>query len=101
MTPMPSRPSPQGSPAAEQDQAAGGRKRREVRLTDEQTAIGSIELKQPSKPRGATYAYLRYSQGGRTVTLYVGKAAADTRAEALSLGWRLAHAKGLLDQRSH
>jgi DNA mismatch endonuclease, patch repair protein len=87
--------------AAEQDRAAGGRDRRRVQLGDDETAIGSIELKRPWKPSEATYAYLRYSQGGRTVTRYVGKATATTREEALRLGWALAHAKGLLDQRLH
>jgi DNA mismatch endonuclease (patch repair protein) len=85
--------------AAEQDRAAGGRDRRRVRLGSDVTAIGSIELKRPWKPSAATYAYLRYSQGGRTVTRYVGKATATTREEALRLGWELAHSKGLLDQR--
>jgi len=85
--------------AAEQDQAAGGRERRRVQLGGGETALGSIELKQPWKPRGRIYAYLRYSHHGRTITKYVGNATATTREEALRLGWRIVHAKGLLDQR--
>jgi DNA mismatch endonuclease, patch repair protein len=84
---------------AEQDQAAGGRERRRVQLGDSESALGSIELKQPWKPRGRIYAYLRYSHRGRTITKYVGSASAATREEALKLGWRIAHEKGLLDQR--
>jgi DNA mismatch endonuclease (patch repair protein) len=84
---------------AEQDQAAGGRERRRVQLGGGETALGSIELKQPWKPRGRIYAYLRYSHRGRTITKYVGNATATTREQALRLGWRIVHAKGLLDQR--
>jgi len=85
--------------AAEQDQAAGGRERRRVQLGGGDTALGSIELKQVWKPRGGTYAYLRYSHRGRTINRYVGNATAATREEALRLGWQAAHARGLLDQR--
>jgi DNA mismatch endonuclease (patch repair protein) len=92
---------PRGAPghAAEQDQAAGGRERRQVQLGGGKTALGSIELKQPWKRGGRTYAYLRYSDRGRTVNRYVGSATAATRQEALRLGWQAAHAKGLLNQR--
>ena len=81
---------------AEQDAAAGGREKRMVRLPGGKTARASIELKEFTRTPGRTWAYLRYSVGGKTVTVYVGNVTAPSRAEALKLAWQLARSKGLL-----
>lgn len=75
--------------AAEQDAAAGGRGRRQLRLPGGGLATGSIRLKHLPKSR-RVYAYLRYSSDGKTITQYVGDATAPTRPEALRKAWRLA-----------
>lgn len=81
--------------AAEQDGAAGGRNRRQVRLSGGRSATASIRLKRlPSSRR--VYAYLRYSLAGKTITKYVGDVTAPTRLEALRNAWELVHQKNLI-----
>lgn len=81
--------------AAEQDAAAGGRGRRQVRLPGGGLAMGSIRLKRLPKSR-RVYAYLRYSSDGKTITQYVGDATAPTRLEALRMAWKLARQRNLI-----
>ena len=91
------RPQPAASQAersAEQDRAAGGRKRRGVRLSEGRWATASVELKRLPKGR-RVYGYLRYSDGGRTVNRYIGEVTAESREAALKRAWDLAHEKGL------
>lgn len=81
--------------AAEQDEAAGGRSRRQVSLPGGGSAMASIRLKcLPNSRR--VYAYLRYSLAGKTVTKYVGDATAPTRLEALRKAWKLARKRNLI-----
>jgi hypothetical protein len=81
--------------AAEQDEAAGGRDRRQVRLPGGGSATASIRLKCfPNSRR--VYAYLRYSLAGKTVTKYVGDVTAPSRLEALRKAWGLARQKSLV-----
>ena len=82
---------------AEQDEAAGGRKRRKVILPDGGEATASIELKFLGGRR--IYAYLRYIRGRRTVSTYVGEAPGRTRAERLQSAWKKARADRLLTPR--
>lgn len=79
---------------AEQDDAAGGRDKRTVRIEGERTATASIELKDLGGRR--VYAYLRYSMAGRTVCTYVGEAEGSTRPDRLKRAWLLAHKRGLV-----
>ena len=91
------RPLPRGSgrtSSQEQNDAAGGRDRRSVPLSDGATALASICLRLPPKSR-RIYAYLRWSERGRTRERYVCEATAATRAENLVLAWEHAHTKGL------
>jgi hypothetical protein len=81
--------------AAEQDAAAGGRNRRQVRLSGGGSATASIRLKHLPNSR-RVYAYLRYSLRGKTVTKYVGDATASTRRKALRKAWKLARQKSLI-----
>jgi len=94
------RPEPRRSPgqrAEEQDQAAEGRDRRIVRLSDGRLATASIALRvQPRRRR--VYAYLRWSDDGRTVERYVGEAHHATRAANLAEAWRRAQETGSTGQ---
>jgi hypothetical protein len=80
---------------AEQDLAAGGLSRR-VRLPDGTQRTASVELKFLGGRR--VYAYLRYQNQGRTVTTYLGEAPGRDRVERLRVAWRIARARGLLDE---
>jgi len=80
--------------SAEQDRAAGGHKRREIRLGEGRWATASVELKRLPKGR-RVYGYLRYADGGRTVNRYIGEVTAESRQSALKRAWGLAHEKGL------
>lgn len=82
--------------AVEQDTAAGGRRRRLVKLATGRSARASIRLKNLPKSR-KVYAYLRYSVDGKTITKYVGDATAETRDKALRKAWRVARKKGLME----
>jgi len=78
---------------AEQDDAAGGAGQRVVTLDGGRRSTGSIELKFLGGRR--IYAYLRYTDNGRTVAVYVGEATGETRMERLRSAWRIVHARGL------
>jgi DNA mismatch endonuclease, patch repair protein len=83
--------------AAEQDRAAGGRDARKVRLNDGNEALASVRM-QMLKGKKSVYAYLRYRAHGETKRHYIGKVVAPTRAEALTIAWRIVREKNLLDQ---
>lgn len=75
---------------AEQDQAAGGREHRRVRLDDGTFATASVELKSVGGRR--VYSYLRYSVNGHTRCDYLGEAIGNTRLQRLKHAWRQAKA---------
>ncbi len=84
--------------AEEQDRAAGGRDAREIRLPDGHTAHASVALRVfPSSRR--IYAYLRWSNRGKTQEYYAGEVDGRTREDNLAQAWQQIHAMGLLDQR--
>jgi DNA mismatch endonuclease (patch repair protein) len=81
----------------EQDEAAGGRDRRLVPLPGGRTALGSVALRvQPDGRR--IYAYLRWSDAGRTTERYIGEVGQPTRRGNLAEAWRLTHERGLTGQ---
>jgi DNA mismatch endonuclease (patch repair protein) len=79
---------------AEQDRAAGGAHRRIVRLAGGGQSRASIDLKHLGGRR--IYAYLRYTEDGRSVARYVGEAPGETREERLAAAWAIARRDGLL-----
>jgi DNA mismatch endonuclease (patch repair protein) len=79
--------------SAEQDLAAGGRARRRVNCSAT-GALGSVALRRKADGR-RVYAYLRWSEGGKTSECYVGQVQASTRAENLAGAWCLAAKLGL------
>lgn len=79
--------------AAEQDRAAGGHDNRITRLAS-QPAVASIALRRKLDGR-RIYAYLRWSDHGKTVERYVGEVDRETRAENLADAWRLAESLSL------
>jgi DNA mismatch endonuclease (patch repair protein) len=90
-------PTRQADRRAEQDEAAGGRERRVVRLSDGGTATASVRLLLFDKAR-RIYAYLHFSHEGHKISKYIGEATADSRGDALRIGWQTARRKGLLDR---
>lgn len=80
----------------EQDTAAGGREARRVRLPGGRRGHASIALRLLRKGR-RVYAYLRWSDGGKTYERYVGEVDRDTRAANLTQAWHTVRHKGLLD----
>ena len=81
--------------SAAQDDAAGGPEFRSVSVPGGGVAIASVELKDFSST-GTVFAYLRWSQGGRTINKYLGRVDGEGRAAQLRDGFRLARAKALL-----
>lgn len=81
--------------AEEQDQAAGDRQHREVRLADGRTSLASVELKRFAKGR-RVYAYLRWTENGRTVNRYIGDVTTQSRQNALRRAWKMVHAQGVV-----
>jgi DNA mismatch endonuclease (patch repair protein) len=80
--------------AAEQDGAAGGRDRRRVALPGGGHAIASIYLRLPPKSR-RIYAYIRWSDRGKTVERYVCQVDEASRAANLAAAWRLFAERGV------
>lgn len=79
----------------EQDEAAGGRSHRVVKIDGAAPATASVELKLLPKGR-RVYAYLRYARGGRTANVYIGQVDGATRLERLRRAWQEVHDRGLL-----
>lgn len=77
----------------EQDRAAGGRESRRLRLEDGASRYASIELKKNHKQ---IYAYLRYSNGGKTVNRYVGHVDQGSRFDNLKQAWAVVLERNLL-----
>lgn len=73
--------------AVEQDKAAGGHDRRRIPLPNGGYAIASVYLRVPPKNR-RVYAYIRWSDTGKTVERYVCQVHEGTRAENLAAAWR-------------
>src|ERR1035438_4139040 len=80
---------------AEQDNAAGGRGNRTIRLADG-TALASVALRRKADGR-RVYAYLRWWDHGGTVERYVGEVDQPSRGENLAHAWRLAAERRLAD----
>lgn len=80
----------------EQDDAAGGRHQRAVQLPEGRTAVGSISLRLlPQSQR--IYAYLRWSDCGKTNERYVCEVTAGSRAANLEAAWLTVAAKRLTE----
>jgi hypothetical protein len=65
-------------------------------LPDGRCALASISLRRFPKGR-RVYAYLRFKDGSRTVTRYVGQVHESLRADALAAAWKAAREKGFVD----
>ena len=74
--------------AQEQDQAAGVRENRFI-TCDGQLVLASVALRRKKDGR-RVYAYLRWSDHGRTAERYLGEVGQETRRANLALAWRLA-----------
>lgn len=80
----------------EQDKAAGGPERRELRLTDGTVVTASVAVR--SFPRShQLYGYLQFKTHRKTVTKYIGRVSAESRSESLRLGWELLRARKLVE----
>jgi DNA mismatch endonuclease (patch repair protein) len=74
--------------AAEQDRAAGGHKNRIVTISG-QAIVASVALRRKRDGR-RVYAYLRWSDHGRTAERYLGEVDQATRPANLAQAWRIA-----------
>ncbi|CAM4454559.1 very short patch repair endonuclease [Nocardia ninae] len=84
-------------PAIEQDRAAGGRQRRTIVLGNGRLARASVSLRLYRRTRRVR-AYLRWSQGGRTIERYICEVEHETRGKNLAAAWRRARERGLLTE---
>ena len=66
----------------EQDEAAGGPERRELRLADGTVVTASVAARHYSRSH-QLYGYLQFKAHGKTVTKYIGRVTAESRAESL------------------
>jgi DNA mismatch endonuclease, patch repair protein len=74
--------------AAEQDSAANGRENRLI-IAGNQTVLASVALRRKHDGR-RVYAYIRWSDHGRTAERYLGEVDQATRAANLAQAWRAA-----------
>jgi DNA mismatch endonuclease (patch repair protein) len=82
--------------AAEQDEAAGGHEKRIITLDDQQI-LASVALRRKRDGR-RVYAYLRWSEHGRTTERYLGEVDGLTRIANLTQAWLLARQSGTASQ---
>lgn len=83
--------------AREQDEAAGGRDGRLVMLTGNRVALASVALRLLPRTR-RIYAYLRWSDGGKTNERYICEVTHSSRRENLAAAWGEVHALRLTQQ---
>src|SRR6266516_4387087 len=76
--------------AAEQDRAASGRENRIIAI-GHHAVVASVALRRKRDGR-RVYAYLRWSEHGRTAERYLGEVDKPTRAANLAQAWQLAAA---------
>ena len=81
----------------EQDRAAGGDHMRKVKLPDGVVATASVSVQTFPKSY-QEWGYLRFKTGGKTMRCYIGKVSADTLDESLTIGWRMAREKRVLER---
>ena len=81
----------------EQDEAAGGPKRRELRLSDGTVVMASVAVRRYARTPNQCYGYLQFKAAGKTVTKYIGRVTSKSRAESLRLGWELVRARKLAE----
>ena len=81
----------------EQDDAAGGPERRELRLADETIVMASVAARRYARTPNQCYGYLQFKAHGKTVTKYIGRVTAESRAESLRLGWELLRSRKLAE----
>ena len=81
----------------EQDEAAGGPERRELRLADETIVMASVAARRYARTPNQCYGYLQFKAHGKTVTKYIGRVTAESRAESLRLGWELLRSRKLVE----
>ena len=80
----------------EQDEAAGGPERRELRLADGTVVTASVAARHYSRSH-QLYGYLQFKAHGKTVTKYIGRVTAESRAESLRTGWELLRSRKLVE----
>ena len=80
----------------EQDEAAGGPEQRELRLTDGTVVTASVAARHYRRSH-QVYGYLQFKAHGKTVTKYIGRVTAESRAESLRLGWELLRSRKLVE----
>ncbi|MDM7457066.1 MAG: hypothetical protein P3W97_007415 [Tepidimonas sp.] len=56
----------------EQDEAAGGRQYRELRLEDGTVVVVSVAARRYARTPDQSYGYLQFKTNGKTVTKYIG-----------------------------
>ena len=81
----------------EQDEAAGGPERRELRLVDGTIVMASVAARRYARTPNQCYGYLQFKTHGKTVTKYIGRVTAESRAESLRLGWELLRSRKLVE----
>lgn len=80
----------------EQDEAAGGPEQRELRLGDGTVVTASVAARHYPRSH-QLYGYLQFKAHGKTVTKYIGRVTAESRAESLRLGWELLRSRKLVE----
>ena len=81
----------------EQDEAAGGPELRELRLVDGTIVMASVAARRYARTPNQCYGYLQFKAHGKTVTKYIGRVTAESRAESLRLGWELLRSRKLVE----
>ncbi|WP_411834008.1 hypothetical protein [Pseudoxanthomonas mexicana] len=70
-----------------QDKAAGGAKRRQLRVEDGAIVVASVSVRAFKRSK-QLYGYLQFKLNNKTVTRYIGNVSSDSKLESISKGWR-------------
>lgn len=81
----------------DQDKAAGGYDRRELRLADGSVVVASVAVRSFTRTPNQSYGYLQFKSQGKTVTKYIGRVTADSKMESLRIGWEMLRSRKLVE----
>lgn len=81
----------------EQNEAAGGAHRRQLRTADGTIVTAMVAVRTLPKTRQQLYAYLQFKSNGKTTTKYIGRVTSESRAAAMKLGWKLLRERKLVE----
>ena len=83
--------------AEEQNLAAGGNKKRLLRILSGKVVTVSVAVRNFPKNGIKKYAYIQYKTESKTFTKYIGPVGGNTQLESIAIGWNILKEKKIAE----